>query len=353
MATTESERGNVTVLIEGKKFEAWPSIDIALQMDSFSSVEFKAPFEAAHEEFRETFRPFKFKPLEVQIDGARAFLGTMVTINPDADAQQSVVDVGAYALPAVLNDCSAPASALPFEFKKLGLRAIADAVAKPFGIGVEFASGVDEGTPFPKAKLDIDQELSDFLADLARQRNLVISNTPDGKLLCLQSVAPGRPVARLRDGEPPVTKIGATFSPQDYYSEITGFVPRKRKRKGSRHTERNPFLSAVLRPRSFRLDDTDKGDAPSAVKAKLGRMFGNMASWQASVATWRDPAGNLWAPNTTITIEAPDAMVYREYEFVIRSVKLHEDANETSAVLGLVMPGAFRGEIPASLPWDG
>jgi prophage tail gpP-like protein len=38
-------------------------------------------------------------------------------------------------------------------------------------------------------------------------------------------------------------------------------------------------------------------------------MFGNMAAYTLTVASWRDDAGKLWEPNTTVTLIAPGAMV--------------------------------------------
>ena len=81
-------------------------------------------------------------------------------------------------------------------------------------------------------------------------------------------------------------------------------------------------------------------------------MFGDMAAYSIRVATWRDPDGALWAPNTTITLLAPGAMVYKEYEFVIRAVEFEGNRAARVATLELVIPGSFSGKIPEVLPWD-
>ena len=75
-------------------------------------------------------------------------------------------------------------------------------------------------------------------------------------------------------------------------------------------------------------------------------------AYTCRVSTWRDPAGNLWAPNTTVTLTAPDAMIYDKYEFIIRSVTFETDRATETATLNLVLTGSFSGEIPDSLPWD-
>ena len=81
-------------------------------------------------------------------------------------------------------------------------------------------------------------------------------------------------------------------------------------------------------------------------------MFGAMASYSVALSTWRDPAGNLWAPNTTLKLQAPGAMIYNSYEFIVRSVEFSKDSTSETARLNLVLPGAFSGQIPEALPWD-
>lgn len=337
----------------GNYFGYWADLEIRRSIDAYSQASFKAPFEPSRPEFREIFRPFSFKPLKVRHELQAFFTGTLVDVRPSVEPNSRTVDVSGYALPGVLDDCTTPAPTdeVPLEYRNLGLRAICQKICAPFGIGVEFQA--DEGAPFEKVKLEIDKELQAFLVDLAQQRNLVLTDTRDGKLLCWKSVETGSPRARLVLGEPPLTNVSASFSPQDYFSELTGFAQKKRRKTAARWTELNPWLREILRPHSFKLDDTERGDARDATLAKLGRMFAGMASYQVDdIPTWRDPQGRLWEPNTTITLLAPDAMCYRETEFLVREVTLKQSATSETASLNLVLPGAFSGKVPEHLPWD-
>jgi prophage tail gpP-like protein len=346
-APTQDEVG---LAINGKAFRFWQSIEITLGLDSFSTVRFTAPFEADRREFRDTFRPFTYQTLDVTVGGAVLFTGRLVGIHPEVSAESRTVDVTAYALPAFIGDCTAPESALPLEFRNVTLRTIAESLLRPFSLSVSFPDG--DGAAFEKAALETDQKIGELLADLARQRNRVIASTADGALLCWKSVAPGSPVARLKDHEQPVTGAAPDFSPQDYYSQITGFSPTNRRRQGAKHTVLNPWLTDVLRPLSFKLDDTERGDTAEETRAKAARMFANAAAFTVEVATWRDPSGALWKPNTTVTLLAPDAMVYSESELLVRTVTLKQDKQSTTATLGLVLPGVFSGTIPTALPWN-
>lgn len=363
----------VSLLIDRKLFAYWSDLEIKLSIDSFDTVGFSAPFEPDRQEFRETFRPFSFKPIQVLVAGEPIFTGTMVGVDPDFDATGKRVAITAYAQPGVLGDCTAPtgfghkgrsaSGAVKLEFTKLTLAAIAAQLCEPFGIEIEFRD--PPGAPFEKVAIKIEEKIHSFLAELAKQRGLVMTNNSDGGLLFWQSV--GRqhqaPVAQLVEGVPPLTGVKATFSPQEYYSEITGFAAAKHRKGGSRYTYRNPFLGAGLdggtdpintfRPMSCKFDDTERGDAPDATKAKVGRMFANMAAFATDeMPGWRDRRGKIWDPNRAITLLAPSAMVYRETEMLIREVTLRQSKDKESAQLNLVLPGAFSGEIPERLPWS-
>lgn len=341
----------LSLLIDGREFLYWTDLEVQLALDNFSTVKFSAPFEPERPEFRAVFRPFSYKPIQVLLDGAVLFTGQLDSIDPQADPNQRTVEVSAYATPGVVADCGVPGDALPAEFQKLDLRHISDALLRPFGLTSEFRD--PPGTPFAKVKLDIEQEIHAFLVDLARQRNLVISSTPDGKLLYWRAVEPGRPVATLVEAVAPVSKATAQFNSREYFSEITGFAPAGRRKGGAKYTARNPWLTTPLRPKTFKLDDTEKGDAPEASKAALGRMFGNAVSWELpDLPTWRDPSGALWGSNTTIVLTAPGAMIYNPTELCIRTVTLKRDANTKTATLGLCLPAVFSGVIPKELPWD-
>jgi prophage tail gpP-like protein len=341
---------DVSLEIEQEVFRFWTKVRVKRSMDTFSTAEFSAPFEASRKEFREIFRPFKFQSVVIKEGDNRLFTGRVVGINPSVAPDRKEVTVTAYALPAVLHDCTAPASLLPLEFKKLKLQAIAGILCAPFGVNVDFRG--EDGAAFDKVKLDASKKLFEFLKDLAEHRNFIFTDNTIGDLLCWRSVKPGTPVARLRDDEQPVTKVEPSYNPQDYFSEITGFAPAKRGRKGSKFTEKNKWLPNVLRPFCFHPDKIEKGDLPGTVRMKLARMFADMVSFDIDVATWKQPDGEVWRPNTTVTLLAPDAMVYRETELLVRDVETVIEKDSRSAQLNLVLPGVFDAEIPETLPWD-
>jgi prophage tail gpP-like protein len=357
----------VDLKIAGEYFGYWSDLEIVLSVSEFSTVSFSAPFEPDRAAFRATFRPFSYNEIELFHELAPLFTGALMDVVPSVNEDERRVQVSCVAKPAML-DCTPPVSAYPLEFNGLTLDAIASKLCSPFGVGVRFADDAEvgdafkkkasvkskRGTKFSKVALEIGDKIDGFLVGLAKQRGLVRTDDELGNLLFWESTQPGNPVAALVLGEVPVLSVDPEFKPQEYYSEITVFSKSARGRKGEKQTEYNKWLTDrnVVRPFAVKLDDTDPGDAPEAAKAKLGRMFGEMVSWTIELPTWRDPQGNRWEPNTTITLLAIDAMVYRTTEMLIRKVTLRQDEDGQTASLNVVLPGAFSGEIPTELPWD-
>lgn len=349
-AAASDRENEVALSISGERFRFWETIRIKRSLDSFDAIEFGAPFEENNSAFREAFRPFSYAPLAVTVGGAPLFTGTMLVPMPTMAADRRTVAVTGYSLPGVLNDCNSPSSAFPLEFNGQKIGDIARSLCAPFGLSVEITA--DEGPIFERVALTPGKKVYSFLTNLAQQRNLVIASTPTGKLLVQRSVAAGSPVARLVQGSAPVTSVAPQFKPQDYYSHITGLRPTSISSGGGKYTVKNPRLEGVVRPFNFTANDTLAADVKEATEAKAGRMVANAVGYSVGVSSWRDPVGNLWQPNTTITINAPGVMVYSDYEFIIRSVEFVQDGATESAILSLVLPGVFEGKIPEVLPWD-
>lgn len=347
-ADSENE---LALLINGQRFRFWTGISITRSIDSMDTLNISAPFEPDDQQFRATFKPFAFAPVNVNVGGAPLFTGTMLTVDPDLKEDGRTVAAACYSVPAVTSDCTAPASSYPLEWNAAGLRTIAEAAAAPFGLSVLFEA--DEGAVFERVALKPGEKVLPFLIKLAQQRGLLVSSTERGQLLFTKSIDPGQPVARLTEGASPLVDVVPIFNPQDYYSEITGIEPVVVGLRGGQVTVKNPRLRGIVRPLAFEVSDTVNADIEAACNAKAGRMFANVVNYSCNVATWRDPSGNIWKPNTTVTIDAPGAMIYGEYEFLVRAVTLSRtsDGGEV-ATLALTIPGAFNSEIPEALPWD-
>lgn len=344
-----------TLVIDGLEFIGWGVIEFTRSMDSFGSFNFNSVWEPDNRSFRDVYRPFKYQSVAVFEGRELLFNGTTLEVTPSETSSERIVQAAGYSLPGVINDCNAPISALPLERDVQDLQQIATALLDPFGLTLEFDG--DPGPTFDREAIEPTDKIYNYLIKLAKQRKLIITDTPEGACKFHTEVTPGKPVAIFNDGDPAILAITPQFNSQDYYSHVTGqsatFFSSADADAGGVYTVVNSRLSGVLRPFTFQPDDTLVGDTKTAVEAKAGRMFAGAVSYLITIPSWRDPNGKLWTPNTTIKIRKPSAMIYNLYEFLIRKVAYRRTSTEEIATLTLVLPGVFSGKIPDSLPWDG
>ena len=349
----------VSLTILGKRFRFWDGVTVKNSIDSVDTLELTAPFDALNAEFIAFFRPFEYQPVTASIGGELVFTGTLITVKPTASAKGVAVAAGAYSLPGVLVDCCAPASMFAdngeqgdsLEFENADLRSIAKNLLTPFGLTAVFIA--PPGKAFEVLSMQAGEEVMPFLAKLAKQRNLVITSNAKGQVVFWQSNPGGDPVARFVEGVAgPMSTIDADFKTQSYFSHLTGISRTEVGSDGGQYTAKNSRLPGVLRPFTFEATEAEGESIVTATKAKLGRMFGDAIAYSVELDTWRDSRGKLWAPNTTVIVEAPSVMIYKPYELLIRDVTFKRDSNGAGATLTLVLPASYSGEIPGAMPWD-
>ena len=89
----------VTIAIEGEVFYNWAGLRINRSFDGIDTFSFTAPFEPTNAQFRETFRPFSFKRVEIFVGDAKLLTGVLVTPTPVSEPDRTTVSVSGYSLP--------------------------------------------------------------------------------------------------------------------------------------------------------------------------------------------------------------------------------------------------------------
>lgn len=350
-----------TIFLEGRRFRFWNSLTFTRNMDSVSTFRFTAPWEPDNAEIRNAFRPFSYNEAVISVGAQRVITGTQLNTIARVEPQSREMTSNGYSLPGVLMDCTSPASFdASREFSDITLRQVAELLAKPFGIRVVFSSALyppfvtlDEGAPFDKVAIKPWTPIYQFLADLARQRGMILGGDASGALVFFKSAESGAAVASFAPGHPHLVSLEPMFNAQRFFSHVSGLTPVTFADAGGVYTVPNPHLSNVLRPLTYVVPDVEIGESVASIEAKAGRMVGNAISYRMTVSTWRDEAGDLWAPSTFIDVESPDVMIFSKYRFLVRRVSFTRDAKKQFAELDLTIPGSFSGKIAERMPWDG
>lgn len=340
----------ISLLIDDKRFRFFTDITINKGMDKIDSITFSSPMESDNQDFRNTFKPFSFKNIKIYIGESKLFDGTMIDVNPSTTENSKTVEVSAYSRCGVLSDCTASSNQYPIEYNNTKLNQIANELIKPFGIKAIFNDS--DGAVFERIALKPSQKILNFLIKLANKRNLVITSDENGNLVFQKAIETGNVVAVLEQGLSPLISVAPNFKPQSYYTHITGLGSVMVGLDGSKYTVKNTLLKDAIRPFVYDEEDTQSSDMKTSVNAKVGRMFGNMVSYNIDVSTWRDKDNNLWTPNTFIKLKSDDSMIYTSYLFLIRKVTFNKSSIKKSAILNIVLHQSFSGLIPKALPWE-
>jgi prophage tail gpP-like protein len=341
----------MTLTVNGQQVKHWSSNTLRRGIGELSQVSFVIPFDSFNADVRALFRPFTYRPVELFIGSEKQFSGTMISRNPQVDPNKSVLSFGAYSKPGILNDCTVSAKMLPAEFNNQNLQQIAAKLSAPFGIDVDARS--DVGTAIDRTSIAPGEKILPFIIKHAQQKNLVVSDSESGALVLQRAITEGEPVSYFQEGLAPLINIAPQFNEQEYYSDITGISPTILGFLGGEdYTVKNTLLKTAFRPFVFQAPDVDNGTLEGAVKAKMSRMFGAVCSYTLNVVGWRDLQGELWRENTLVDILAPSAYIEKRYRFIVKDVIFSQDENKKTAQLTVVMPGAYSGNIPATLPWD-
>jgi prophage tail gpP-like protein len=341
----------ISILIDGQLFSFWTDYSITFEIDTFDTFSFSAPFDSDLKIYRDVFRPFNYKPIAIYYGQDLIFTGTLLADESTLEPEEKSISITGYSKPGILSDCHMPISSFPLEFNNQNLKQIALIVCKPYGITPVFLSSV--GNPFEKVSIDLETDIFSFLSDLAEQRDLLISNNEKGELVFYKTQTKNS-VASFKQGELPLISCNPSFDSQSFYSHITGVTQTTEEKKSVSYTYENKYLinQGIMRCYNFTAEDTKDSEIKQATLARAGRMFGESVSYELRIAGHRDKNGELLKKNTIVSVFARGAMIYRETDFLIKSLTMTRDDGGNATEMELVLPGAYSGQIPEVFPWE-
>jgi prophage tail gpP-like protein len=333
------------LLIDGTEFKYWDGLKINRPIDSITTFALTAPFDPDVPLLRDTFVPLSYKPVELAIDGELLLSGKLFPSSRTSPAGTSVT-CGGYSKPGVLNDCEAPQ-----EFIDVDLKIIAETVAQPFGIVVDFVGA--PGTAFDQVAAGPSSKALAFLIKLAKQRGFLIGDTPAGALRIFKPTEATEIAAAIHQNDDKFISCLPTFNDQQYFSAITGLSAGVVGLGSEEFTVANDKLAGVYRPHTYTLGDTVDVDIQEATRAKMGRMFADAIRYELEVQGWRDDLGDVWTSGKRVKVLSPGAMIYNETDFIVKKAKLSRASGKgDTTTLSIVLPGVYSGEIPSRLPWE-
>ncbi len=281
---------------------------------------------------------FYAKPLtRVYIGGKLVMTGPMT----DSESVISTKDgtfknLGGYSSTMDMLDSNAKP---PLEENNVTLKQRAQKLAQAHGIQAVFEVGT--GGPFDRVTIGDLEKIDTHLKKLAKERAVLMSNTPEGNLLFHEADTKSPPLATLQEGHPPVGdyRVGAKSrgrfnsyrvlltTPLDNFEAIV----QDKSVSGSRH-------------KVIRIQGSVEGEAAVAARWARNLAWIEALTMDLPVEGWLDPKGNVWAPNTKYTLVSPSIHLPNGFDFLVRSVEFNETPGSKSAILKLIPPQLYSKE---------
>lgn len=370
---------NISPIQEIDKFN---SIEVELEYDSIASkFEFALAFDPNSKKQAEIVsvshihegsiyyvheKPGRFKDLNYKesiTPNELLITGFLLSQGFKHSAVPNLVRVGGYSKPGALEDSDIPIDKYPLESNGKTFKQIVQSILKPspgkkgfnFGFRVDKLGNKDGNTVFVESQsVDEDYEKStgpesksikEYFSELATQKDIILSHTPQGDLLVTAPNINGKPILDIKGiGFDGITDIDLVYNGQPLHSEIT--VIRQADEDGgnaAEYTIFNPLVPIVYRPRVVSLTS---GTDISVEKAALNELRNELKAISLIVTMDRGAVNNKFIfPNNIITITDREVYLYKKTRWIIGKISFKQDASGEKMILTCYLPAAFGGPI--------
>ena len=356
-----SDSNRVLLVVAGVAYEGWQQMRLQRGIEQLAGafvlqVTLKWAGRDDPYEMREGL------PCQVLIGQDVVITGYIDEYEPSYDAENSTISVHGRGKTADLVDCSAIYKT--GQWHQVGLLQIVQDIAKPFGINVVAAEGVDLGDPFKSFALEECEKGFDAIDRACRMRGVLCTDTPAGELLLTvtSDVSSG---VQLVEGVN-IKEARAKHSWKERYSQVTLKGQAKGDDDGwgatvahikaqAQDAEINRYRPLVVISEHGAGIATLKERADWEIRVRMGR--GKRG--EIEVVGWRTgkdgQEGALWMPNTMVYIDSPrlkleDEMLIVDCEYAIddkkgRTTKLTFARPEAYEVIAGIKRSKLSGKI--------
>lgn len=336
----------VAMLINGLLFRAFDNLVMKFDYDKLANeFSFISEFNPDIDEYRTAFKP-KYQPTAIYIGGSLVIDGQSGAV-PTLDPSKNAVNVKGYGNPGVLTKSAIVA---PFEFDEGStFTDIITNIAGRFGLIVVIDPLAAElsAKPFEKRiQFSPSEKVGGKLISMTKERGIVLSSTFNGRVLVTVPNTSLATVQAFVSGELPVVDFNPNFNPDALDTSYIGYAPGspdEATEAGIVTVDGYPQPGILPRIKGITPSEADNQTLEDALRAERGRAFGEWMSPRLTVEGWRDKNGNLYTPNSIVTVKAPGVMIYEDTKFFVRAVTMRKSSNRKGAVLDLILPEAFTG----------
>ena len=322
-----------------------------------SQFRFNYYFDPYNIEHKEMSCVTHFHEVTLEHEGIKLLTGVITNQSFKQSSVKELASFSGYSKPGVLSDCNIPPSIYPLQSDGLSLNQISNKLIQPFRKNYKLDYKIDPSVlskmnqSFETSTASETQTIMDYLSEIAKQKNIIISHDVDGNLLFTEAKTDKKPILEfdLREGSIPGTNFTMSYDGQGMHSHIT--MQKQADMDGGNageETIRNPYvIGSVYRPTvKTQTSGNDNNTLSAGQRALANELKGVTLTIETD--SWIVD-GKMLEPNNTITIIAPELYIYRKETFFIESINYEGNEKQTIATLNCVLPEVYNGKKPISI----
>jgi prophage tail gpP-like protein len=350
------------------------------------------------------FTPLRYYDVQILDDNRKVLItGTLLNHNLESSANANEISLSGYSKIGILDDCPNVPEAFagsedvqPTEgfldslfsslsgslssilgndedkktgdssnFESISLRALATKFIAPFGIKMIIDTIVSErmDSEYKMTTAKQTETIASILSKAATLKNIVMRSTPTGELLFTQVDPNQKAVARFFIDEKYASmninnvhcqKMSLSVNGQSMHSKIYVQCPNNLEGEQSadeaKTGDTNLIVNTLIpieRP-TIKKQNKELGAFLDATKSALADELKNI-TLTLDCKGWDMIDSGTLKTGDIVSVEAPDIYLYGSQRWMIRTIKLSENAKEKVASIGCILPEAMNGENPPSL----
>lgn len=332
--------------INGKQFDHFNQLIIDLKYNAVASTfDIKFFFDPDLHKDLHDFR--KFPLVSIEHNNERILTGRIISHVLPRSAAKKQNTVAGYSLAGILEDTNIPLSLFPLQTDGNTLKGLCEDLSKPFGINVVVDAAVaeDAGGSFEQITADETDTVKGFLADIAAQKNIVLSHTSFGALFLTKAKTTGTPVLDIDEGGIPDLAMSLKFSGQGMHKTLVVLKDSDPAAGAADEvTATNPFVSIEKSMNKVMTSGAD-ADLASMAKTALGQDLRNISLTLDFDRL--DPNGKIIRPNQIITVRDPQLMMSKKVRWFVDHVRLTATPKSLKSTITCFLPESLNGDVPS------
>lgn len=328
-----------------KKVEFFNSFSLMLKYDAVASAfSFSFYFNPKDELQQVLFQPGHYHEVDVEHNGELLIRGWVLGQGFGVGAEKNLATVSGYSLAGVLEDCEIPTSLYPLQSDGRTLLQIAQRLVSPFpfNVSVDAVVAAKMNSKFDTSTASETQTIKGYLTELAAQKKIIISHTPNGDVLFTEAKTKIEPFYHFENGMPDTT-MSLNIDGQSMHSHIT--VQKQASSDGGNAGEitiRNPYVPYVFRPKVSSQSSGNDIDTSEAARMALAA---ELKAIKLTITTnvW-EIDGKIIKPNSIVTVKNDELYLFKKTRWFVESIQFNGNETSTTAILTCVLPEVYNSD---------